>query len=217
MSLSPWDEVEVPGEPGDLVLVAGRPNSGMSWVCCRLAADAIKHGMKVLYYAAEMQERDVRARIGCIIANVPYRDWRMGNCGDTAASLAISEASTELLSVGSKLPLRLGQGDVVILDMPPCPKRRFKELEDGIRDYKQRAVDGGVLIYHTLQLSRPIPLPSQSGEVEYLAQQVDCVIQLEREPCSSSRHLHRVVHVTGQEPFYVSTKRNFAYFARRAR
>lgn len=71
---------------GEMTSVFARPTAGKSWICCKVAAVAIKYGFKVLVVTTEMSAAQLALRLDAVIGNMyGYKlSHRALRTGDTA-------------------------------------------------------------------------------------------------------------------------------------
>jgi replicative DNA helicase len=57
-------------QPGDLITTYARPTVGKTWLCCKLAADAIKSGYKTLLVSTEMPKTAISLRMDVLLGHM---------------------------------------------------------------------------------------------------------------------------------------------------
>jgi len=57
-------------QPGDLITTYARPTVGKTWLCCKLAADAIKSGYKTLLVSTEMPKAAISLRMDVLLGHM---------------------------------------------------------------------------------------------------------------------------------------------------
>ena len=69
---TPFHMVNVAGvgwQPGDLITTYARPTVGKTWLCCKLAADAVRSGHKTLLVSTEMPTSAIALRMDVLLGH----------------------------------------------------------------------------------------------------------------------------------------------------
>jgi replicative DNA helicase len=85
---------------GDLVLIFGNPKGGKSWATIAMAAEAVKLGFNIVYYALELGENYVGKRFDACLTGIPVDE--------------VVNSRNKVEEIASQLPGRL-----VIKEYPP--------------------------------------------------------------------------------------------------
>lgn len=107
---------------GDLVLIFGNPKGGKSWATIAMAAEAVKLGFNIVYYALELGENYVGKRFDACLAGIPVDE--------------ITNSRNKVEEIVSQLPGRL-----VIKEYPP-KRATLSTIESHIEklDFKPDAI-----------------------------------------------------------------------------
>ena len=74
-------------EPGDLLLVGGRPGQGKTLISLELAAEALRRGRHGAFFTLEYAERDVRARLQALGLDISQFEERFAvDCSDAISA-----------------------------------------------------------------------------------------------------------------------------------
>lgn len=158
---------------GDLVLIFGNPKGGKSWAIIAMAAEAVKLGFKVVYYALELGESYVGKRFDACLSGVSvdkidgsHRNKLENLINNLPGELIIKEYSPKRASLSTienhLNNLRIQEGfvpDVIFIDYLDLLKNKSvrKEVKDDIDDVY---VDAKGL---AKELGIPIVSPSQAN------------------------------------------------------
>jgi archaellum biogenesis ATPase FlaH len=85
---------------GDLVLIFGNPKGGKSWATIAMAAEAVKLGFNIVYYALELGENYVGKRFDACLTGIPVDE--------------VINNRSKVEEIASQLP-----GKLVIKEYPP--------------------------------------------------------------------------------------------------
>jgi len=75
---APMTEATLGLQPGQFILIYGRPGQMKSWMAVAIAVHAYLCGCRVLFYTREMTEEEILMRVAATIAGVNYDDFRKG-------------------------------------------------------------------------------------------------------------------------------------------
>jgi replicative DNA helicase len=138
-------------QPGNLVVVAGRPSMGKSaFALCVAANLAVQHGVPVGVFTLEMSKVEVAQRLMCAEARVELQRLRTGQLGQEDWSRLVKACDTL-----TKAPIYIDDTRVTTMLEIRAKARRLKAREPGL----------GLIVLDYLQLLG-------SGSIEYRVQEV---------------------------------------------
>ncbi len=153
---------------GDLVLIFGNPKGGKSWAIIAMAAEAVKMGLKVVYYSLELGENYVGKRFDSYFANIDvsqidkHRSQVEGIVKDLPGTLVIKEYSPKrasLATIENHIQTLEFKPDVIFIDYLDLLKNRTSravrkdDIDDVYTDAKGLAKE----------LNIPLVSPSQAN------------------------------------------------------
>jgi len=179
---SGWDDLDklTSGwQPGDLVILAGRPSMGKSAAAMNMAENAaIRHGVPVAVFSLEMSKEQLAMRLLCSQSEVPLNKVRTGYLGNedwprlttgagllTAAPIVIDDSpALSVLEVRAKCRRLKAEGKLglVILDYIQLMRstvpaeNRVQEIAQISRGLKALAKELSIPIIALSQLSRAV-------------------------------------------------------------
>jgi replicative DNA helicase len=95
---TPWLEINNAThglQPGELIIVAARPNMGKSVLAGQLAMFSALRGVRTAVFSLEMTQRQVMRRAVSALGNVPH-DWLMAPVGNEEYWSRVTDASAKL-------------------------------------------------------------------------------------------------------------------------
>src|SRR5262245_8326884 len=179
---SGWDDLDklTSGwQPGDLVILAGRPSMGKSAAAMNMAENAaIRHGVPVAVFSLEMSKEQLAMRLLCSQSEVPLNKVRTGYLGNegwprlttgagllTAAPIVIDDSpALSVLEVRAKCRRLKAEGKLglVILDYIQLMRstvpaeNRVQEIAQISRGLKALEKELSIPIIALSQLSRAV-------------------------------------------------------------
>lgn len=97
------------GEPGDLIIVAGRPGMGKSVLAVNIAIKAIKENQRFILWSLEMSSIGYAQRIIAALSGVNYPDLRAGNVDVKDLSFAESQFINSKIKIIEKTGVTIEQ------------------------------------------------------------------------------------------------------------
>jgi replicative DNA helicase len=207
--LKDLDRLLIGIEPGQLVVVAGRPGMGKSGLAVHLAGTTLKSGRSVYFWSGEMPRREVGLRFLSAGAGVPVAQLRSGKA-DEAAWRRIVEAreaaAGQRLFVDDRTAVSVAQlratvrrlqrkhgVDLVVVDYlglmrGPEGESRVQQLGAISRGLKALAIELDMPVLAAAQLNRANesrtdrrPLLSDLRDSGEIEQDADLVLMLHRQ------------------------------------
>jgi len=186
---SGWDDLDklTSGwQPGDLIILAGRPSMGKTSAVLNMTENAaIRHNIPVAVFSLEMSKEQIALRLLCSQSEVPLHKVRTGYLGNedwprlttgagllTAAPINIDDsASLSVLEIRAKCRRLKAEGklglvvvDYLQLMRPSGPvENRVQEISQISRGLKALAKELSVPIIALSQLSRAVEQRGGSG------------------------------------------------------
>ncbi|MHB8157144.1 MAG: replicative DNA helicase [Desulfocucumaceae bacterium] len=198
-------------QPGDLIIVAGRPAMGKTSLGMTVAHQAAQqHGISTAVFSLEMSKAQLVQRLLCAEAMVDMQKVRSGNLSEldwnklaeaaarlTRAPLYIDDSAglsvRQVRAKARRLKAEKGLGLIVIdylqlMQGPSRTENRQQEIADISRSLKAMAKDLNVPVIALAQLSRSVeqrdkkrPIMSDLRESGSLEQDADIVMFIYRE------------------------------------
>lgn len=132
-------------QPGDYILMAGRPSMGKSAVAIEMARRMAKAGVAVVYWCHEMAPEDNAERLLSSETRnrgvrIPYREARMGKMSEDEFR-AVLEGAREV----ENLPIHFVESSVTNMD------RLTHEIRSKVRRFRRQGFDDVVVVMDYLQ------------------------------------------------------------------
>jgi replicative DNA helicase len=191
-------------QPGDLIILGGRPSTGKTTAALQIAQYAVAHGVGTAIFSLEMSAKVVLQKLVSMVAQILFNDFRSGNITPDERKRMVDAVETldaklrinqrPIATVASihaearRLKKQNGIGLVVVdyLQLMDAPAHQHRYVEVGMisRQLKLAAHDLGIPFLVLSQLSRASELekrrPSmkdlrESGNIE---QDADVVLLL---------------------------------------
>jgi replicative DNA helicase len=159
-------------QPGNLVILAGRPGMGKSALALNMAANvAIRHQLPVGIFTLEMSKDEVTQRLMCCEANVSSHKIRTG-------SLAVDDWPRLTRACDSlyRTPLYIDESGAVNLTEIRSKSRRLKSMQPTLSllivDYLQLMTSGAAIehrVQEVSQISRSLKILARDLNVPIIA------------------------------------------------
>lgn len=144
-------------QPGQFIVIYGRPKSMKTWIALVMAVHAYMKGMRVLVWSLEMNEMQMLRRIASIIAKVDYDAFKKAKMDPATAArvwqILLSIRDEELLNIKGS-----GHTSSLMVTQPRGDSSGMGALQAKIQEFKPDlvVVDGMYLMRDDRQKVRSI-------------------------------------------------------------